>query len=63
MTLQDYQNVLDKEGLVLPVFEADARSKEDILLLLDMLMAVVEMNQPNINIEDSNEQHDPLLSF
>ncbi len=63
VSLQDYQQVLDKEGFVLPIFEADARSKEDVLLLLDMLMAVVEMNQPNMNIEDDNEQHDSLLSF
>jgi signal recognition particle receptor subunit beta len=63
VSLQDYQQVLDKEGFVLPIFEADARSKEDVLLLLDMLMAVVEMNQPNINVEDDNEQHDSLLSF
>ena len=61
--LQDYQELLGKEGFVLPIFEADARSKEDVLLLLDMLMAVVEMNQPNMNIEDDNEQHDSLLSF
>lgn len=62
VSLEDYQRVLEKEGLILPIFEADARSKEDILLLLDMLMATVEINNID-NKEFYDEQHHEIFSF
>jgi len=63
VTVADYQDLLEQEGLILPILEIDAREKEDVLLLLDMLMATVEMNQPAIEIEEHHEQHDPFFSL
>lgn len=60
--LQNYQDFLEKEGWVLPIFEADARSKDDVLLLLDMLMATVEMNN-SMNQDIYDEQHHEIHSF
>lgn len=62
-TVADYQDVLEQEGFILPILEIDARLKEDVLLLLDMLMATVEMNQPSMNIEEHHEPHDPFFSL
>ncbi|PTQ87896.1 GTP-binding protein [Agitococcus lubricus] len=63
-SIDKFQDVLSDFGVVLPIMEADPRKKEDVLMLLDMLMAVVEMNQPNMNIgDDDNEYHDALLSL
>lgn len=63
VTLQDYHDFLEREGWLLPIFEADARLKQDVLLLLDMLMATVEMNQPKLDIEESHEQYDPFFAL
>lgn len=63
VAISDYQDLLEQEGLILPILEIDARVKDDVLLLLDMLMATVEMNQPEIDIEENHEQHDPFLSL
>lgn len=63
-SIEDFQETLSEMDLVLPILQADPRDKEDVLILLDMLMSVVELNQPTINIEDdNNEYHDALLSF
>lgn len=61
-TVEDYQKVLEKEGFILPILEADARSKSDVLMLLDMLMATVEMNNMD-NQDIYNEQHYEIFSF
>ena len=61
-TVEDYQKVLEREGFILPILEADARSKSDVLMLLDMLMATVEMNNMD-NQDIYNEQHDEIFSF
>jgi hypothetical protein len=63
VAISDYQDLLEQEGLILPILEIDARVKDDVLLLLDMLMATVEMNQPEIDIEENHEQHDPFFSL
>jgi hypothetical protein len=61
-TVEDYQKVLEREGFILPILEADARSKSDVLMLLDMLMATVEMNNMD-NQDIYNEQHYEIFSF
>ncbi len=63
-TIEQFQETLSDMNLVLPILEADPRNKDDVLMLLDMLMSVVELNQPNIDFGDgNNEYHDALLSF
>lgn len=63
-SIEEYQETLSEMNFVLPIMQADPRHKDDVLMLLDMLMSVVELNQPTINIgDDNNEYHDALLSF
>lgn len=40
-TLMDYQNCLLERGEIYPVFEIDARSTEDVKILLNALLAVI----------------------
>ena len=40
-TIEDFQETLSEMNFVLPILEADPRNKEDVLMLLDMLMSVV----------------------
>lgn len=63
-----FQDTLTHMGLVLPIMHADPRNKEDVLMLLDMLMSIVELN-PDANmttgIGELIHEHgnDALLSF
>lgn len=42
LTLDDATNALSEKNLVLPIFEVDAREKEDILLLVETLISSIE---------------------
>lgn len=46
----DYAALLERRGLVLPILEVDVRRREDVLLLIDTLLAQIEamlMEDPN----------------
>lgn len=62
-SLEQYQDALTDWGLILPIMSADPRSKEDVMMLLDMLMAVVELNQPTINLGNDHDYNDALFSL
>lgn len=41
-TIEDYYEHLEKKGLTLPLFPVDLRKRDDVLVLLDGLMAMLE---------------------
>lgn len=61
-TMNDFQEALSDLGMVLPIMYADPRSKDDVLVLLDMLMSIVELN-PNNREDEGNEYIDALQSL
>jgi signal recognition particle receptor subunit beta len=61
--IDDYQAVLSRQGMVLPIMHADPRKREDVLMLLDMLISVVELNQPDPEINNSENFYDALRSL
>lgn len=42
-SMDDYYDYLAKRDLMLPVFEADVRKSEDVLMLLDVLFNMIEV--------------------
>lgn len=42
ITLDDYYDFLERKQLYFPVIEADPRQKDDMIMLMDALMAMVE---------------------
>ena len=44
-TVDDYASWLAQRGLTLPVFTADVRQRDDVLLLLDALMSQIEAHE------------------
>jgi len=42
--IQEYHDYLHKEGLQLPIFSIDARERENIILMIQALTAMVEFN-------------------
>lgn len=59
----DYQDVLSDLGMVLPITYADPRQREDVLMLLDMLISIVELNQPEFDVNESEKVYDALQSL
>ncbi|MES2940336.1 MAG: GTP-binding protein [Pseudomonadota bacterium] len=41
-SLDDYAALLERRGLVLPVLDVDVRERDDVLLLIDTLLAQIE---------------------
>lgn len=41
-SVDDYYDHLEKRGLTIPVFPTDVRQKDDVIMLLDSLMAMLE---------------------
>lgn len=58
-----YQEVLSDLGMVLPIIHADPRQREDVLMLLDMLISIVELNQPELDVAESEKFYDALQSL
>ncbi|MDQ8037129.1 MAG: hypothetical protein REI12_06885 [Pedobacter sp.] len=58
-----YQEVLSELGMVLPIIHADPRQREDVLMLLDMLISIVELNQPEFDVHESEKFYDALQSL
>ncbi len=58
-----YQEVLSDLGMVLPIIYADPRQREDVLMLLDMLISIVELNQPELDVAESEKFYDALQSL
>lgn len=58
-----YQEVLSDLGMVLPIIHADPRQREDVLMLLDMLISIVELNQPEFDVDESEKFYDALQSL
>jgi len=44
-SLEDYYTHLEQRGITLPVYQTDARDLNDVLFLLDTLMAIIEYSQ------------------
>lgn len=58
-----YQEVLSDLGMVLPIIYADPRQRDDVLMLLDMLISIVELNQPVLDVNESEKFYDALQSL
>lgn len=58
-----YQEVMSDLGMVLPIIHADPRQREDVLMLLDMLISIVELNQPELDVAESEKFYDALQSL
>lgn len=55
--LEEFQDVLTACGLILPIVHADPRKREDVLLLLNMLMAIVELNHNLLNVDGADNEY------
>ena len=44
LVLDDYYRHLEKRGMILPIFYIDARKRDDVIFLLDNLIAMLEFN-------------------
>lgn len=44
-SLDDYIDELSKRGLIFPVLDVDVRRRDDVVLLIDTLLAQIEANQ------------------
>lgn len=62
-TMEEFQTALTDIGMILPIMHADPRSKEDVLVLLDMLMSIVELNPEKDFGYDENECIDAFQSL
>jgi signal recognition particle receptor subunit beta len=60
-TISDFQDALSEMGMILPIMYADPRSKEDVLVLLEMLMSVAELS--DVVEEEDNGFVDALRSL
>ena len=45
-TLDDYGDLLERRGLILPIIEVDVRQRADVILLIDTLLAQMQANHP-----------------
>jgi signal recognition particle receptor subunit beta len=62
--IEEFQDALTELGMVLPIMHADPRSRDDVLMLLDMLISVVELSQSEYDVDGTNnEQYDALQSL
>lgn len=62
--IDQFQDALSEMGLVLPITQADPRRKDDVLLLLDMLISIVELNDQNSERDGSEHEYvDALVSL
>lgn len=59
----EYQDVLSGLGMVLPITYADPRRREDVLMLIDMLISVVELNHPGFEPNEGESIYDELRSL
>lgn len=58
-TLDQFMDLLAAENMVLPVMEVDARSRDDVVMMLDILMSIVEVssiNQTELNHDSTLER-------
>lgn len=46
LIMDDFQDLLESRGLTLPILAVDCRRRDDVLMMLEMLMSVVEANSP-----------------
>lgn len=59
----EYQDVLTNLGMVLPITYADPRQRDDVLMLIDMLISIVELNGTDIDANRSENIYDALQSL
>ena len=53
-SLDDYADRLEKKGLLFPIIPIDARRRDDVLMLIDTLLAQIEASMPEESYEPLN---------
>lgn len=61
--IEQFQDALSDMGLVLPITCADPRERDDVLLLLDMLISVIELNDKNSGWGGPEDEYVDALAF
>ena len=50
-TLEDYADALEKAGRIFPILPVDVRQRDDVLLMIDTLLAQMEASMTGENVE------------